>query len=200
MSDLQKKLHFYKQQAENLPQFLSHMIREVVNRNVSDYLDTLNGVSPEEEMRMINRNPQQSDSNVNKNFRDRVNSFKVLNRELKQQIGQLVLDEKTVGIPLKAALVDDSILQLYKMANEIAQVLKSGKIDGPSLDVIVEKAIDNAVRKTTNHEVKDMMSELVQQVELKYKVIVLKDLETEKEKYYTKLSEKVNSLKFEGKQ
>lgn len=199
MNGLQKKLIFYKQQAENLPKHISKMVRDTVVENVSNYLDTLNDVSEAEELKMLERKPRQSDLNTNKNYRDRVNAFKDLNRQVKQETGQEVLDQESLGVPLKTALIDDSILQLYKMANEIALLIKSGKIDGPSLTVLVEKAIDNVTRKTSTHEVKDMLSELIAQVEINYGKLIMQDLEKEKEIFFKGIAASVNKLSIRSK-
>lgn len=199
MNGLQKKLIFYKQQAENLPKHISKMVRDTVVENVSNYLDTLNDVSEAEELKMLERKPRQSDLNTNKNYRDRVNAFKDLNRQVKQETGQEVLDQESLGVPLKTALIDDSILQLYKMANEIALLIKSGKIDGPSLTVLVEKAIDNVTKKTSTHEVKDMLSELIAQVEINYGKLIMQDLEKEKEIFFKGIAASVNKLSIRSK-
>lgn len=186
MTALQKKILFYTQQAKDLPKSIATMVRDTVVKNVSDYLDTLNDVSEAEELKMLERKPRQSDMNTNKTYRDRVNSFKDLNRQVKQETGQEILDQESLGVPLKTALIDDSILQLYKMANEIALLIKSGKIDGPSLTVLVEKAVDNVTRKTSTHEVKDMMNELVAQVEVTYGRLIMQDIEKDKEAFLKK--------------
>jgi hypothetical protein len=68
MNSFQKKLIFYKQQAENLPKNISKIVRDTVVENVSDYLDTLNDVSEGEELKMLERKPRQSDLNTNKNY------------------------------------------------------------------------------------------------------------------------------------
>jgi hypothetical protein len=198
MSRLEKKLVFYAEQAKNLPKSISTIVRNTVVENVSNYLDTLKDVSDADELKMLDRKPRQSDLNENKQYRDRVNSFKDLNRQFKQETGQEVLDQDTLGVPLKTALIDDSILQLFKMANEIALLIKSGKIDGPSLTVLVEKAIDNVTRKTTTHEIKDMMDQLVAQVEEKYKHLVLQDVQKEKEEYFKEVSTKLNKIQIGG--
>jgi hypothetical protein len=198
MSRLEKKLVFYADQAKNLPKSISTIVRNTVVENVSNYLDTLKDVSDADELKMLDRKPRQSDLNENKQYRDRVNSFKDLNRQFKQETGQEVLDQDTLGVPLKTALIDDSILQLFKMANEIALLIKSGKIDGPSLTVLVEKAIDNVTRKTTTHEIKDMMDQLVAQVEEKYKHLVLQDVQKEKEEYFKEVSTKLNKIQIGG--
>lgn len=198
MSRLEKKLVFYAEQAKNLPKSIATVVRNTVVENVSNYLDTLKDVSDADELKMLKRKPRQSDLNENKKYRDRVNSFKDLNRQFKQETGQEVLDQESLGVPLKTALIDDSILQLYKMANEIALLLKSGKIDGPSLTILVEKAIDNVTRKSTTHEIKDMMNELVMQVEEKYKHLVLQDVQREKEEYFKEVSTKLNKIKLGG--
>jgi hypothetical protein len=199
MNSFQKKLIFYKQQAENLPKNISKIVRDTVVENVSDYLDTLNDVSEGEELKMLERKPRQSDLNTNKNYRDRVNSFKDLNRQVKQETGQEILDEESLGVPLKTALIDDSILQLYKMANEIALLIKSGKIDGPSLAILVEKAIDNVTKKASTHEVKDMLSELVAQVEVTYGKLIMQDLEKEKENFFKGIVASVNKISIRSK-
>jgi hypothetical protein len=198
MSRLEKKLVFYANQAKNLPKSISTIVRNTVVENVSNYLDTLKDVSDADELKMLDRKPRQSDLNENKQYRDRVNSFKDLNRQFKQETGQEVLDQDTLGVPLKTALIDDSILQLFKMANEIALLIKSGKIDGPSLTVLVEKAIDNVTRKATTHEIKDMMDQLVAQVEEKYKHLVLQDVQKEKEEYFKEVSTKLNKIQLGG--
>jgi hypothetical protein len=195
MTALQKKILFYTQQVRDLPKSIATMVRDTVVKNVSDYLDTLNDVSEAEELKMLERKPRQSDMNTNKRYRDRVNSFKDLNRQVKQETGQEILDQESLGVPLKTALIDDSILQLYKMANEISLLIKSGKIDGPSLNVLVEKAVDNVTRKTSTHEVKDMMNELVAQVEVNYGRLIMQDIEKDKEAFFNEISNKINKLK-----
>lgn len=199
MSNLEKKLIFYKKQVEDLPKNISKMVRDTVIKNVTDYLDTLNNVSDAEELKMLERKPRQSDLNTNKNYRDRINSFKDLNRQVKQETGQEVLDQESLGVPLKTALIDDSILQLYKMANEIALLIKSGKIDGPSLNILVEKAVDNVTRKTSTHEVKDMLTELIAQVEVNYGRIIMQDIQKEKDEFFKSISKSVNQIKIKGK-
>jgi hypothetical protein len=172
INDLIKKIQKYKNDYVLIPRHLGKLIENVVLQNVEDYLFSLNDVSPEEEARMTNRRNRQAETSENKKFRDRLNSFKDLNQKIKQETGVEVVDQDTVQNPLKAALIDDSILQLYKMANEISLIIKSGKIDGPSLKVIVEQAVDNSTKKATLSEVKGMMSELVEQVQQKFQQTV----------------------------
>jgi len=172
IDDLIKKIEKYKNEYISIPRHLGRLIENVVLQNVEDYLFSLNDVSPEEEARMTNRRNKQVEMSENKKFRDRLNSFKDLNQKIKQETGVEVVDQDTIQNPLKAALIDDSILQLYKMANEISLIIKSGKIDGPSLKVIVEQAVDNSTKKATLSEVKGMMSELVEQVQQKFQQTV----------------------------
>jgi hypothetical protein len=166
--DVFKKIQMYKEQYQSIPANLGTMVQQVVLKNVEDYLFSLNDVSPEEESRMTNRRNKQSEYTENKKFRDRISKFKDLNREVKEETGTELVNQETVQNPLRAALIDDSILQLYKMANEISLIIKSGKIDGPSLKVLVEQAVDNATRTAHLSEVKGMMNELIDQVKLKF--------------------------------
>jgi len=175
IDNLIKKIQKYKNEYAQIPRHLGTIIEGVVLQNVEDYLFSLNDVSPEEEIRMTDRYNRQSELSENKKFRDRLNSFKDLNRQVKQEAKVEVVNQDTVQNPLKAALIDDSILQLFKMANEISLIIKSGKIDGPSLRTIVEQAVDNSTKKATLSEVKGMLNELIEQVQQKFE----KDVDAE---------------------
>lgn len=175
IKDLIKKIEKYKNEYAEIPRHLGTIIESVVLQNVEDYLFSLNDVSPEEEIRMTDRYNRQSELSENKKFRDRLNSFKDLNRQVKQEAKIEVVHQDTIQNPLKAALIDDSILQLFKMANEISLIIKSGKIDGPSLRTIVEQAVDNSTKKATLSEVKGMLNELIEQVQQKFE----KDVDAE---------------------
>lgn len=168
IDNLIKKIQKYKNEYAQIPRHLGTIIEGVVLQNVEDYLFSLNDVSPEEEIRMTDRYNRQSELSENKKFRDRLNSFKDLNKQVKQEAKVEVVNQDTIQNPLKAALIDDSILQLFKMANEISLIIKSGKIDGPSLRAIVEQAVDNSTKKATLSEVKGMLNELIEQVQQKF--------------------------------
>lgn len=175
IDNLIKKIQKYKNEYAQIPRHLGTIIEGVVLQNVEDYLFSLNDVSPEEEIRMTDRYNRQSELSENKKFRDRLNSFKDLNRQVKQEAKVEVVNQDTIQNPLKAALIDDSILQLFKMANEISLIIKSGKIDGPSLRAIVEQAVDNSTKKATLSEVKGMLNELIEQVQQRFE----KDVDAE---------------------
>jgi hypothetical protein len=159
------------------------VVNSLVQKNIEDYLDTLADVSPEEEARMYGRTLRQSDVTDNKKFRDRLNAFKDVNKDIKQKTGNDVIDLETLQNPLRTALVDDSILQLYKLANEIALLIKNGKIDGPALGIIVEKAVDSAIRDASIPEIQDMLSQLVTRVEDIYYENFKKEIDPEIDKY-----------------
>jgi hypothetical protein len=174
---------------------LGQVIRGLVQQNVEDYLDTLADISPEEETRMYGRTLLQSDLTTNKNFRDRLNSYKDVNKEIKQITGDPVLTLDTLENPLKAALIDDSILQLYKLANEIVLFIKDGKIDGPRLDILVERAVNVSTKDATLPEIKDMLEELVDRVQTIYYDNFQKELDPEVDKYIATLIDGVLSGK-----
>jgi hypothetical protein len=174
---------------------LGQVIRGLVQQNVEDYLDTLADISPEEETRMYGRTLLQSDLTTNKNFRDRLNSYKDVNKEIKQITGGPVLTLDTLENPLKAALIDDSILQLYKLANEIVLFIKDGKIDGPRLDILVERAVNVSTKDATLPEIKDMLEELVDRVQTIYYDNFQKELDPEVDKYIATLIDGVLSGK-----
>jgi hypothetical protein len=174
---------------------LGQVIRGLVQQNVEDYLDTLADISPEEETRMYGRTLLQSDLTTNKNFRDRLNSYKDVNKEIKQITGDPVLTLDTLENPLKAALIDDSILQLYKLANEIVLFIKDGKIDGPRLDILVERAVNVSTKDATLPEIKDMLEELVDRVQTIYYDNFQKELDPEVDKYISTLIDGVLSGK-----
>jgi len=206
--DLIDQIKSFVTTLDNLNSQIGQVINSLVKRNVEDYLDTLNDISPEEEAKMYGRTLRQADVTDNKKFRDRLNSFKDTDKEIKQKTGQPVLSLEnlknpledslsleTLENPLKTALLDDSIIQLYKLANEIVLLIKDGKIDGPGLDVIVEKAVDSAVRDASMPEIKDMLSELVDRVQTLYFDKFMKDLDPEIDKYITTLIDSVLSGK-----
>ena len=174
---------------------LGQVIRGLVQQNVEDYLDTLADISPEEETRMYGRTLLQSDLTTNKNFRDRLNSYKDVNKEIKQITGDPVLTLDTLENPLKAALIDDSILQLYKLANEIVLFIKDGKIDGPRLDILVERAVNVSTKDATLPEIKDMLEELVDRVQTIYYDNFQKELDPEVDRYISTLIDGVLSGK-----
>lgn len=177
IEELLKKIQKYKEDYRLIPKHLGTVVEQVVLKNVEDYLFSLNDVSPEEEARMTNRRNKQAEYTENKQFRDRISKFKDVNRQVKQETGVELVNEDAIQNPLRAALIDDSILQLYKMANEISLIIKSGKIDGPSLKVLVEQAVDNSTRKAHLSEVKGMMAELIEQVQLKFQQETDRELE-----------------------
>jgi hypothetical protein len=193
--DLIDKIKSFVTTLEGLNSQVGQVINSLVQRNVEDYLDTLADISPEEEAKMYGRTLLQADITDNKKFRDRLNLFKDTNKEIKQTTGQPVLSLETLENPLKTALVDDSIIQLYKLANEIVLLVKDGKIDGPGLDVIVEKAVDSAVKDASMPEVKDMLSSLVDRVETVYYDTFMGELDPEIDKYITTLIDSVLSGK-----
>jgi hypothetical protein len=174
---------------------LGQVIRSLVQQNVEDYLDTLADISPEEETRMYGRTLLQSDLTTNKNFRDRLNSYKDVNKEIQQITGYPVLTLDTLENPLKAALIDDSILQLYKLANEIVLFIKDGKIDGPRIDILVERAVNVSTKDATLPEIKDMLEELVDRVQTIYYDNFQKELDPEVDKYIATLIDGVLSGK-----
>jgi hypothetical protein len=177
IQELIKKIQRYKEEYNSIPKHLGKIVEHTVLKNVEEYLFSLNDVSPEEEIRMTDRRNKQSERSENKKFNDRLNTFKNINQQVKQDTGEELVDQDTVQNPLKAALIDDSILQLYKMSNEISLIIKSGKIDGPSLKAIIEQAVDNSTKKATLSEVKGMMKELVQQVQKKFQQLTDAELE-----------------------
>ncbi len=195
MTDLIQKIKQFIVTLDTVNDQLGQVIRGLVQKNVEDYLDTLADISPEEETRMYGRTLLQSDLTNNKNFRDRLNSYKDVNKEIKQITGDPVLTLDTLENPLKAALIDDSILQLYKLANEIVLFIKDGKIDGPRLDILVERAVNVSTKDATLPEIKDMLEELVDRVQTIYYDNFQKELDPEVDKYISTLIDGVLSGK-----
>lgn len=195
MTDLIQKIKQFIVTLDTVNDQLGQVIRGLVQKNVEDYLDTLADISPEEETRMYGRTLLQSDLTNNKNFRDRLNSYKDVNKEIKQITGDPVLTLDTLENPLKAALIDDSILQLYKLANEIVLFIKDGKIDGPRLDIVVERAVNVSTKDATLPEIKDMLEELVDRVQTIYYDNFQKELDPEVDKYISTLIDGVLSGK-----
>jgi hypothetical protein len=195
MTDLIQKIKQFIVTLDTVNDQLGQVIRGLVQKNVEDYLDTLADISPEEETRMYGRTLLQSDLTNNKNFRDRLNSYKDVNKEIKQITGDPVLTLDTLENPLKAALIDDSILQLYKLANEIVLFIKDGKIDGPRLDILVERAVNMSTKDATLPEIKDMLEELVDRVQTIYYDNFQKELDPEVDKYISTLIDGVLSGK-----
>lgn len=191
--ELLEKLKSFVTTLDGINLQVGQVINSLVQQNVEDYLDSLSNISPEEELRMYSRTLLQSDVTDNKKFRDRLNAFKQTNREIKQIDGQPVFSLDTLENPLKTALVDDSILQLYKLVNEIALLIKDGKIDGPGLDIIVEKAVNNATKTASMPEIQDMLTTLVARVEEVYYDNFMREVDPEIDKYISTLIDSVLS-------
>jgi|NOAtaT_6_FD_contig_101_825067_length_2208_multi_2_in_0_out_0_3 hypothetical protein len=193
MTELVSFLKTSIQTYEQIPAKVGRLINALVKENVEVYLDSLQDISPEEELRMINRLSPQADVVENKKYRDRLNSFRVVNKEVKEKTGYFAVEVESLENPLKVALIDNSILQLYKMSNEIVEVIKSGKMDATSLDILVEKAVDNATKTATLPEVKDMLVDLIKLVESQYLVYVDSKLKPLTDKYIKTVVDEVIS-------
>jgi hypothetical protein len=193
MTELVSFLKTSIQTYEQIPAKVGRLINALVKENVEVYLDSLQDLSPEEELRMINRLSPQADVVENKKYRDRLNSFRVVNKEVKEKTGYFAVEVESLENPLKVALIDNSILQLYKMSNEIVEVIKSGKMDATSLDILVEKAVDNATKTATLPEVKDMLVDLIKLVESQYLVYVDSKLKPLTDKYIKTVVDEVIS-------
>lgn len=159
MNQLSKEIYEFCAFLEQAPTHISNALQAVVFKNVEDYLDSLQDVSPEEEIRMLNRRARVQESS-HKLYRERLVAFKTENRELVQKTGDEVMNQHVFQNPLRVALIDESILQLFQMAEEISALIKSQKMDGPSLTVIAEKAVTLAIREDALPEVRRKLSEL----------------------------------------
>lgn len=164
VSFLQESIRTY----EEIPPKIGKLIRALVQENVEEYLDSLQDISPEEELRMINRLSPQADVVNNKKYRDRLNTFRVVNKEIKERTGHFAVEVESLENPLKVALIDNSILQLFKMSNEIVTMLKDEKMDASSMAILVDKAVTKAVILETLPEVKDTFVELIKSVQNQY--------------------------------
>jgi protoporphyrinogen oxidase len=183
MTELVSFLKTSIQTYEQIPTKIGRLINALVKENVEVYLDSLQDISPEEELRMINRLSPQADVVENKKYRDRLNSFRVVNKEVKEKTGQFAVEVESLENPLRVALIDNSILQLYKMSNEITEIIKDGKMDATSLSILVDKAVDNVTKTATLPEVKSMLIDLIKLVESQYLVYVDSKLEPLADKY-----------------
>lgn len=183
MTNLLASMKEFATVLESVNTQLGQLIQSVVQQNVEDYLDTLNNLSPEEQTKMYNRTLLQADVTNNKKFRDRRNAYNQINQQIKQERDAPLLTLETLENPLKAALVDNSILQLFKIANEIALVIRDGKMDGPKLDQLVEKSVNIAIHESTLPEVRSMIDELVDRVQTVYFDDFFKKIDPEIDKY-----------------
>lgn len=183
MTNLLTSMKEFATVLESVNTQLGQLIQSVVQQNVEDYLDTLNNLSPEEQTKMYNRTLIQADVTNNKKFRDRRNTYNQINQQIKQERDAPLLTLETLENPLKAALVDNSILQLFKIANEIALVIRNGKMDGPKLDQLVEKSVNIAIHESTLPEVRSMIDELVDRVQTVYFDDFFKKIDPEIDKY-----------------
>lgn len=179
VSFLQESIRTY----EEIPPKIGKLIRALVQENVEEYLDSLQDISPEEELRMINRLSPQADVVNNKKYRDRLNTFRVVNKEIKERTGHFAVEVESLENPLKVALIDNSILQLFKMSNEIVTMLKDEKMDASSMAILVDKAVTKAVILETLPEVKDTFVELIKSVQNQYMNYVQAKLTPMTDKY-----------------
>lgn len=179
ISFLQESIRTY----EEIPPKIGKLIRALVQENVEEYLDSLQDISPEEELRMINRLSPQADVVNNKKYRDRLNTFRVVNKEIKERTGYFAVEVESLENPLKVALIDNSILQLFKMSNEIVTMLKDDKMDASSMAILVDKAVTKAVILETLPEVKSTFVELIKSVQDQYMVHVQSKLTPMTDKY-----------------
>lgn len=179
VSFLQESIRTY----EEIPPKIGKLIRALVQENVEEYLDSLQDISPEEELRMINRLSPQADVVNNKKYRDRLNTFRVVNKEIKERTGYFAVEVESLENPLKVALIDNSILQLFKMSNEIVMMLKDDKMDASSMAILVDKAVTKAVILETLPEVKSTFVELITSVQDQYMVHVQSKLTPMTDKY-----------------
>lgn len=179
ISFLQESIRTY----EEIPPKIGKLIRALVQENVEEYLDSLQDISPEEELRMINRLSPQADVVNNKKYRDRLNTFRVVNKEIKERTGYFAVEVESLENPLKVALIDNSILQLFKMSNEIVMMLKDDKMDASSMAILVDKAVTKAVILETLPEVKSTFVELITSVQDQYMVHVQSKLTPMTDKY-----------------
>lgn len=179
VSFLQESIRTY----EEIPPKIGKLIRALVQENVEEYLDSLQDISPEEELRMINRLSPQADVVNNKKYRDRLNTFRVVNKEIKERTGYFAVEVESLENPLKVALIDNSILQLFKMSNEIVTMLKDDKMDASSMEILVDKAVTKAVILETLPEVKSTFVELITSVQDQYMVHVQSKLTPMTDKY-----------------
>lgn len=179
VSFLQESIRTY----EEIPPKIGKLIRALVQENVEEYLDSLQDISPEEELRMINRLSPQADVVNNKKYRDRLNTFRVVNKEIKERTGYFAVEVESLENPLKVALIDNSILQLFKMSNEIVTMLKDDKMDASSMAILVDKAVTKAVILETLPEVKSTFVELIKSVQDQYMAHVQAKLTPMTDKY-----------------
>lgn len=156
VTDLREFVAFLQQG----PTHLSKALEAVVIKNVEEYLDTLDNISPDEEIRILNRRGRVSDQSANVKYRERLIAFKTVNQDLKHRIGDEAVNQHVLQNPLRVALIDDSILQLFKMAAEISSLITAQKIDGPSLTYVAEKAVTQAITDEHLSEVRRQFSEL----------------------------------------
>lgn len=168
---------------EEIPTTIGKLIHALVQENVQEYLDSLSNISPEEELRMINRLSPQADVVNNKKYRDRLNTFRVVNKEVKEQTGYFAVEVESLENPLKVALIDNSILQLFKLSNEISGLLKEENMDASSLGILVDKAVNQAIILESLPEVKNTFAELIDQVQNEYMVYVQTQLDPLADKY-----------------
>jgi hypothetical protein len=73
--------------------------------------------------------------------------------------------------------------------------IKDGKIDGPRLDILVERAVNVSTKDATLPEIKDMLEELVDRVQTIYYDNFQKELDPEVDKYISTLIDGVLSGK-----
>lgn len=179
VSFLQESIRTY----EEIPPKIGKLIRALVQENVEEYLDSLQDISPEEELRMINRLSPQADVVNNKKYRDRLNTFRVVNKDIKERTGYFAVEVESLENPLKVALIDNSILQLFKMSNEIVTMLKDDKMDASSMAILVDKAVTKAVILETLPEVKSTFVELIKSVQDQYMAHVQAKLTPMTDKY-----------------
>jgi hypothetical protein len=163
MTDVIKEIQNHIELQKRIPNLIGRVIKNLVVRNVEEYFEKLNNVDLDEELRMLNRNPRAQDAVNNDIYRKRVSRFKVINYAVKEQTGLELVD--TFENPLKVALIDNALLQLFKVANELSLTIKNNKMDAGSLDALVEKAVHKAFQEKELPEVEDMFIQLITKVQ-----------------------------------
>ncbi len=193
MSDARQRLIDFTAFIEQTPAHVAKALNAVVYRNVEEYLDSLNDISPEEEIRMITRWSPVQEQNTNELYRERLLTFKTKNKEFIQKFGEAAFAQDVLENPLKAALVDESIMQLFLMADQISSAIKAQKIDGPSLVAIAEKAVTLAIRDDGLPEIKRKMTELVDSAAKKAAHEFIKELQPDLSRYVAELVSPVSN-------
>lgn len=189
MTDVIKKIENHIELQKKIPNLIGKVIKGLVVRNVEEYFDKLNNVDLDEELRMLNRNPRARDSVDNNLYRERVSRFKVINYTVKEQTGLELID--TFENPLKVALIDNALLQLFKVANELSLTIKNNKMDAGSLDALVEKAVLKAFQEKGLPEVEDMFIQLIGKVQKDVFDSFERTLDSEIDKYLKTVVDRV---------